>query len=198
MSEFLKAVEKRRSIYNISNESPISDAEIKKIVDTAVLNAPTYFNGQSSRVVLLLGKNSKRLWEIVFQKLKPLVAADQIDDTKGKIDAFAAGYGTILYFDDTSVTNHFVEKFSLYKDNFPIWAEQQNGMLQFIIWTALEEKGLGASLQHYNPLIDEDVQKEWNIPASWKLKAQMPFGKILEKPDTKEFFPLEQRILTFE
>ena len=29
------------------------------------------------------------------------------------------------------------------------------GMLQLAVWTALAEKGLGASLQHYNPLIDD-------------------------------------------
>ncbi|NFV72581.1 nitroreductase, partial [Clostridium botulinum] len=37
--------------------------------------------------------------------------------------------------------------------------------------------GFGASLQHYNELIEEDVKKEWNIPNNWKLIAQMPFGK---------------------
>jgi predicted oxidoreductase (fatty acid repression mutant protein) len=35
---------------------------------------------------------------------------------------------------------------------------------------------VGASLQHYNPLIDAAVAREWNVPAYWKLRAQMPFG----------------------
>lgn len=50
-------------------------------------------------------------------------------------------------------------------------------MLQLFVWTALENEGLDASLQHYNPIIDEEVKKQWNIPESWKLIVQMPFGK---------------------
>lgn len=198
MEDFFKAVEKRHSVYSISEYVHISDDEIKKIIDTAILNSPTYFNGQSSRVVLLLGNHSKRLWEIVFQKVKPLVAEHEIEGTKQKIDAFAAAYGTVLYFDDTSVTSHFIADYPLYKDNFPVWAEQQNGMLQYIIWTALSEKDLGASLQHYNPLIDDDVKKEWNIPDSWRLIAQMPFGKIVDAPEKKEAMPLDQRIIVIK
>ena len=34
----------------------------------------------------------------------------------------------------------------------------------------------GASLQHYNPLIDEAVAKQWHINPNWKLIAEMPFG----------------------
>ena len=47
-------------------------------------------------------------------------------------------------------------------------------MHQFAIWTMLEDAGLGASLQHYNPLIDEKVQNEWKLNPNWKLIAQMP------------------------
>lgn len=67
-------------------------------------------------------------------------------------------------------------------------------MLQFVIWTALENEGLGASVQHYNPLIDEKVKTSWIIPQSWKLIAQMPFGKPTAPAGEKEFKPLEERI----
>ena len=49
-------------------------------------------------------------------------------------------------------------------------------MLQFTLWTALEDAGMGASLQHYNPLIDGQVRAAWELPESWQLIAQMPFG----------------------
>ena len=58
--------------------------------------------------------------------------------------------------------------------------------------------GLGASLQHYNPLIDEAVAREWQLPASWKLTAQMPFGSPECKPDEKTFLPLDGRLKMFE
>lgn len=71
-------------------------------------------------------------------------------------------------------------------------------MLQYVIWTALELEGLGASLQHYNPLIDEEVKKEWQIPSNWKLIAQMPFGKPTAEAGAKEFQPLEDRVKVFK
>ncbi|MDF2924017.1 MAG: nitroreductase [Paenibacillaceae bacterium] len=71
-------------------------------------------------------------------------------------------------------------------------------MLQFAVWTALALEGLGASLQHYNPLIDAEVSKVWNIPASWKLTAQMPFGAVAAPPAEKQFQPLEDRLKLYK
>ncbi|MNU09462.1 hypothetical protein D3C72_2560420 [compost metagenome] len=66
------------------------------------------------------------------------------------------------------------------------------------MWTALEEEGLGASLQHYNPLIDEHVKNEWKLPENWKLIAQMPFGAPTFEPGDKEFQPIEERVKSFK
>ncbi|MGR4029005.1 nitroreductase family protein, partial [Bacillus sp. ZZQ-131] len=88
--------------------------------------------------------------------------------------------------------------FALYKDNFPTWSQQSSGMLQFAIWTALEIEGFGATLQHYNPLIDEEVRKEWDVPENWKLTAQMPFGKPVVQAGEKEFQPLENRVKIYK
>ena len=71
-------------------------------------------------------------------------------------------------------------------------------MHQYVVWTALEIEGFGASLQHYNELIEEQVKKEWNVPGNWKLISQMPFGKPVGKPDEKQFQPLEDRIKVFK
>lgn len=71
-------------------------------------------------------------------------------------------------------------------------------MLQYVIWTALEIEGLGANLQHYNPIIDDEVKQEWNVPSNWKLIAQMPFGKKVAEAGDKDFMPLEERIKVFK
>lgn len=71
-------------------------------------------------------------------------------------------------------------------------------MLQLVIWTALEMEGLGASLQHYNELIEGDIKNQWSIPSSWKLIAQMPFGKATAEAGEKQFQPLETRIKVFK
>ena len=59
-------------------------------------------------------------------------------------------------------------------------------------------EGLGASLQHYNPLIDEEVKKQWSIPPNWKLIAEMPFGNPTVAAGEKEFQPIEMRVKVFK
>ncbi|MFT4223151.1 MAG: nitroreductase family protein [Dysgonomonas sp.] len=199
MKELKKAIENRRTYYSISNKSTISDDRIKEIIDFAVLHVPSAFNSQSARVVLLLGDHHKKLWNIVKDVLKKLVPADAFPATEAKIDgAFAAGYGTVLFFEDQSVVEGLQNAFPSYSENFPVWSQHTSAMHQFAIWTMLEEAGLGASLQHYNPIIDEAVAKEWNINSKWKLIAQMPFGTPAGEPGSKEFQPLESRVSVFK
>lgn len=70
-------------------------------------------------------------------------------------------------------------------------------MLQLVTWTALETEGLGANLQHYNPLIDEKVAATWDVPADWKLHAQLVFGSKAAPAGEKTFMPVEQRMKVF-
>ena len=56
---------------------------------------------------------------------------------------------------------------------------------------------VGASLQHYNPLIDDEVRKAWNLPGDWKLVAQMPFGVPVAQPGSKEVMSLDERVFEF-
>ena len=53
---------------------------------------------------------------------------------------------------------------------------------------------MGASLQHYNPLIDNDVATVFKVPDNWVLVAQMPFGNILEPAGKKTYQPLNERM----
>ncbi|MFD2114871.1 nitroreductase family protein [Paenibacillus yanchengensis] len=192
--DHLTAIENRRSHYAISNEQVISDERLQQIVTHAVKHTPSSFNSQSGRVVVLLGEQHSKLWEITTETLRKIVPADNFDATQQKMNGFAAGYGTILFFEDQAVIENLQEQFSLYKDNFPIWSLQSSGMLQHVIWTALDSEGYGASLQHYNPLIDDEVKQQWNLSNSWKLLAQMPFGKKLTTPGEKQFQPIEERL----
>jgi predicted oxidoreductase (fatty acid repression mutant protein) len=196
--DFLAAVADRRSFYGISKESVVADERIKEIIDHAVKHTPSAFNSQSARVILLLGDHHDILWDITKEALRKIVPADNFSDTENKINSFKSGYGTILFFEDNSIIESLQKQFATYKDNFPIWSQQASGMHQFVIWTALEIEGLGASLQHYNELIENDVKKEWSIPSNWKLIAQMPFGKPTSQPGEKQFLPLEDRVKVFK
>ena len=64
-----EALAHRRSYYAISNESPISEGELKELIEFTIKTTPSAFNSQSTRIVLLLGNQHKKLWEIVKDTL---------------------------------------------------------------------------------------------------------------------------------
>lgn len=196
-ANFLDQLKNRRTIYALDRDVKLSDDEIVNFIQSAIKHAPSSFNSQSSRAVILLGKHQDRLWEIAKETLKAIVPADAYPATDEKLSRFQAAYGTVLFFEDENVVTGLQEKFALYADNFPIWSEHSTGMAQLAVWTALAEHGIGASLQHYNPLIDDKVKAEWNIPASWKLRAQMPFGSIVSPAGQKEFMDDNERFRVF-
>ena len=193
-SNFFEAVKTRRSVYSISKSSPVSDDKIREIVEEAVLHSPTAFNSQTSRAIVLLGEEHDKLWDITTETLRKIVPADQFESTGEKMKSFKSGYGTVLFFEDQAIVKQLQENYAAYADNFPIWSNQSSGMLQFVVWTAFAEVGLGASLQHYNPLIDEEVKQTWGLPSEWKLIAELPFGSIAAAPGSKEFQPVEERV----
>lgn len=196
--DFYKAVEDRRTIYNISGETTVSDEKIQEIVKHAVKHTPSAFNSQNGRVIILFGQHHNQLWDITKNVLKEIVPSEKFKGTEEKINSFKAGYGSILYYEDMAIVESLKKQFPTYKDNFPVWSHHSIGMLQYVIWTALEIEGLGASLQHYNPIIDDAVRKQWNVPSNWKLVAQMPFGQPTSGPSEKEYQPLDQRVKIFK
>ncbi len=190
--------EKRRSIYALSDQLPVSNDEVVKVVEHAVLHTPSSFNSQSTRVVVLFGDDHHKLWDMTEETLRVIVGDEEaFKSTKDKIAGFRAGAGTVLFFEDQAVIRGMQEAAPLYADNFPIWATQTNAMHQYVIWTALASIDVGANLQHYNPVIDQKVASTWNIDADWELKAQMVFGKIEQPAGDKEFKPLDERMKVF-
>lgn len=192
--DFLKAMKHRRSIYTISKESPIGDEKIIELVEEAVRFTPSAFNSQSQTAVLLFGRNHDKLWDITMETLRKIVPSDHFSGTEQKINSFKAGYATILFFNEDDTIKSLQDSFPLYAESFPVYAEQQNGMLQFAVWNLLEAEGLGASIQHYNPLIDDAVREAFEIPGSWRLTAQMPFGMPTDVPGKKEFADIHTRV----
>lgn len=195
---YQEALTKRRSYYGISKEAVVSDEQIQEAIETVVKHTPSAFNSQTARVVLLLGEQHAKLWNITMEALRKIVPAEKFAPTEEKINSFAAGYGTVLFFEDNSIVEYLQGEFPSYKDNFPIWSKESSGMHQYNVWTSLELLGFGASLQHYNELIEEAVKSEWNLPAHWQLRSQMPFGKPTQAPNEKEFKPLEERVKVFK
>ena len=180
---FIEAVAHRRSYYHLDNRMLVDDNLIVGLMDELLTTMPSPFNVQSARMVLLLDEQHHELWRMTLETLRHITPPERFVRTKAKIErAVMAGHGTILFYEDEDALNHMRETFPLYADKVAIWSEQSSGMLQFAMWTALEDMGYGASLQHYNPLIDKAVMERWLINPDWRLIAQMPFGAPLDSP----------------
>ena len=75
------------------------------------------------QAVLLLGDEHKKLWDITLNVLKGIVPEDQFPATEGRIKGFAAGHGTVLFFEDENAVKDLQNRFPLYQDRFPDWSQ---------------------------------------------------------------------------
>ena len=189
-----QAFDERRSIYALGNELPIAPQAIVNMAERVLLHTPSAFNSQSSRLVVLFGAEHQKLWDIAEKELRAAVGDGDFSGSKQKLDGFRASAGTVLFYEDRNVTESLQEQFALYADRFPVWAQQTSAMHQYAMWTELRTLNVGANLQHYNPLVDEDAAKAFSIPDSWELVAQMPFGNIVEPAGEKTYQPVNERM----
>ena len=197
MSTYLDAITRRRTQYALGRNVSQTPAELTALIQEAIRQAPSSFNSQSSRAVILHGEQSVAFWDIVKDELRKIVPADAFAGTEAKINSFAAGTGTVLFYEDQDVVKGLQESFPLYADNFPIWSEHSTAIAQYAVWVALSEAGIGASLQHYNPLVDEAVRSAWGIAGNWQLRAQMPFGSNEAGFGEKSYMEDEARFKVF-
>ncbi|HJA72651.1 MAG TPA: nitroreductase family protein [Candidatus Limosilactobacillus faecipullorum] len=198
-TEMLNLEKQRRTIYALGKKVDFANAEIADLIKNVMKQAPTAFNSQTTRAVIAFGDSHDKVWEIVRENLRKVVKDDEaFKTTSAKIDGFKAAYATVLFFTDMDVVHNLEEQFPAYADNFYDWSEQAMGNSNFAVWTALAENGLGVSLQHYNPLIDEDIRAAFDVPASWRLRAEMPFGSIEQGAGDKEFMADEDRFKVFD
>ena len=63
-----------------------------------------------------------------------------------------------------------------------------------MLFRSFRELGIGANVQHYNPVIDNAVKKLFNVPENFVLVAQMPFGGIGSEPAPKEKEDIGKRV----
>lgn len=193
----IEAIEKRRTQYALGRNITQAQEEITALIEEAIKLSPSAFNSQSSRAVILFGQQSEKFWHIVMNELRIIVPADKFAPTEAKIKSFAAGVGTILFYEDQQIITSLQQQYPSYAEQFPVWSEQGSGIAQFAVWSALANAGIGASLQHYNPLPDAAAAKEWQIPESWKLRAMMPFGSNEAPFPEKSFIDDTERFKVF-
>ena len=198
MSNFLELQTQRRSIYALGKNNDLSKAELIEVIQNAIKQAPSAFNSQTSRALILFGQESDDFWnKIAYSELEKVTPAEAFENTKAKLASFAAGIGTILLFEDQDVIKNLEENFPLYADNFQPWSEQAHGIALYATWLALTEQNISMSVQHYNPLVDAQVAAKYDLPANWKLRAQIPFGSIEAPAGEKEFMADQDRFKVF-
>lgn len=191
MSNFAKLQETRRTIYALGKELLVSNEEVVALVEKAMKESPSAFNSQSSRAVVLFGAESEAFWnEIAYSELEKVTPAEAFEGTKGRLASFAAGAGTILFFEDQDVVKGLQER-------FPLWSEQAHGINLYAVWLAFAEKNIGMNVQHYNPLVDAQVAEKYGIPSNWKLRAQAPFGSIAAPAGEKDYMADGDRVKVF-
>lgn len=96
LSAFMGLVQGRRSLYDLSPESPIPDSEIESIVKFAIKWCPSAWNVQSARAIVLFGSQHQMLWDIVDQHM----ASQDLEDhnkayLSNKMRQFKNSYGTV-------------------------------------------------------------------------------------------------------
>ena len=194
---FLDYIKQRRTIYAVGKNVALTPEQIESVIKEAVNHSPSAFNSQTSRIVTLFGESHLQFWNVVRETLRKIVPDAAFEGTNAKINSFAAGYGTVLFYEDQDVVKSLQEQFALYADNFPVWSEHSSAIAQFAVWTALSEQNIGASLQHYNPIVDAEITEIFDIPANWKLRAQLVFGSIEAPAGEKTFMAEVDRFKTF-
>ena len=186
---------KRHSFYALNNKINLSRNEMTDLIKTTLKLYPSPFNSQSARLVVLYDKEHQNFWHLVEDALLKTAPKEKADGIKQRINGFRAGYGTILYFIDNEIVKEEEKQMPLYAANFKTWAHHSNAMLQYMIWTALANTNIGASLQHYNPLIDKEVAETYKISSNWELVAQMPFGGIVSTPVAHSFENIDDKLI---
>lgn len=100
-STYLEAVKHRRTVYGLTDNVSVSDDRIVEIVNEVIQTCPSPWNMQSTRILVTLGKENKRLWNTVIAGAKPFVLEQQGEEDwnryEDRFKSFQAAYGTVRY-----------------------------------------------------------------------------------------------------
>lgn len=183
----LDYMKQRRTVKGLGKRVIYSRDYLTRLIKEAVHCCPSALNSQSVRVVILNDQAHLKFWNMVKSVQKNHVPEHIYESAAMRIELCEEAFGTVLFFEDSSVVKALQKQKPLQAADFAVWSEQTSGMAQFAVWTAISSVGLGASLQHYNPMIDVETKELLNLPDSWDLKAQLVFGSILKNAEEKSY-----------
>ncbi len=166
--EFTQLARLRRSDYDIDDQVLLSKDEITEIIKDTISNSPTAYNAQSFQVLVLFDSKHDTFWK-ALNRPQP-------------------GFGTLILFADN---NAIEERMPTTADRQDIYKNQDSAILAYALWLALNNVELGVSLHHFNVGDDQFVRDLFNLPDSWEMLAQMPFGRVVNATPKKDRLPAE-------
>lgn len=195
----MDVIEKRRSNYDLGNNLEISKKDLINLLRKIIYYAPSPFNVQSSKIVLLNKKSHHLLWTIVVEEfLKKNNNGDLLDSDKARIKREDKAYGTILFYKDERVIEEFKEKLDAYEQkSLDSWCIEESAMLQMNIWNELRLRNIGAHIVHFDD-IDEEVSVAFDIDKNYKLVAMMVFGNIIQEAAVKPKKDIDKRFIDID
>ena len=195
----MDVIEKRRSNYDLGNNLEISKKDLINLLRKIVYYAPSPFNIQSSKIVLLNKKSHHLLWTTVVEEfLKKNNNGDLLDSDKARIKREEKAYGTILFYKDEQIIENFKKDLEDYeKNNLDEWCTQESAMLQMNMWNELRLRNIGAHIVHFDN-IDEEVSVAFDIDKKYKLVAMMVFGNINQEAAVKPKKDIDKRFIDID
>ncbi|XJS10755.1 nitroreductase family protein [Aerococcaceae bacterium WGS1372] len=194
MAEFKQLVKNRRSIYALGTNSDFSIDEIVASIRETQKDVPTAFNSQTSRLVIVTSEANTKLWNLILDVQKDVLDQATWDFMSPIMEGAKLGMGTVLFFEDRDAVATMPtqgQRTEAYKQN-------NSANAQYATWLALTEMNLGGSLQHfsvgYEQGFDKAIREMFNLPESYELIAQMPFGSIEQEISEKEYIDSEVQV----
>lgn len=93
--QYLHLISQRRTYYSLSDISPVPDLKIIETVQDVLRHTPSSLNGRTSRVVVLLGDEHRKLWDMALDILSTLLSGEQWAIYEKKLNDRKAAYGTV-------------------------------------------------------------------------------------------------------
>lgn len=198
MSTFVDLVEKRRSIYALGTDSEYSKKDIEKRIREVVKQVPSAFNSQTTRVVVLFDEANNKFWDHIYNVQKDILDGGMQDWMSGVVTGAKNGIGTVLFFEDLDAA----KKMPTEGARTEAYKQNNNANAQYAVWLALAEMDLGASLQHFNvgyeQGFDKATREMFNLPETYEMIAQMPFGSIEQEAGEKEHIDTDVQVKVFD
>jgi len=95
---YLDALKARRTIYALNKDlGAVPAARVQTIASEALQHVPSSFNSQSNRVVVLLGAEHDKFWDITTSILKAIVPEAGWKATGGKMAMFKGAAGSVCF-----------------------------------------------------------------------------------------------------